>query len=105
MTLETNPTLGNGGDGMQGSGPGSAARMIRELQRLTTVVIDGAAANTSIAVAGLGASDTIQSAIMYAAGVPSNVTANATVYSAGNVRFNVTTAGNKVVLSFYKKPA
>lgn len=104
MTLETNATLGNGGDGMQGSDPGSAAMMIRELQGLTTVVVDGAAANTSIAVSGLGARDTIQSAIMYAAGVPSDIKASASIFSAGNVRFSVSTAGNKVVLSFYKKP-
>jgi hypothetical protein len=101
--LESNSQLGQGGAGMHGSGSGSAAAMIKELQGLTTKVLTGAAANTNIAVAGIATEDTIQSAILFTAGVPSDITANAAITSAGNVQFTSDTSGKQVVLTYFNK--
>ncbi len=103
MALEQNAMLGQGGTGFQGSGPGSAAAMIKELQGLTVKVLDGAAANTNIAVAGIEVEDTIVSAIEFAAGVPADRTAVATITSAGNIQINDDTSGNKVILTYFRK--
>lgn len=88
--------FGQGGSGLT---DGRLARAVRQLQGLTTVVADGAAANTNIAVPGLGADDHVQSVIMYASGVPSKITPSA--QSAGNVQFASATTGNKLVINFY----
>lgn len=74
---------------------------LNELQGLTTLVVDGAAANTNIAVGGLGATDHVQSVVQYAAGVPSVLTPSA--QTAGNLQFASATTGNKLVVTFYKK--
>lgn len=88
--------FGQGGSGLT---DGRLASAVRQLQGLTTVVVDGAAADTDIAVAGLGAEDHIQSVVMYASGVPSVLTPSA--QSAGNVQFESETTGNKLVINFY----
>ena len=76
-------------------------KALKELQGLTTLVVDGAAANTNIAVAGLGATDHVQSVVQYASGVPSVLTPSA--QTAGNLQFASVTTGNKLVVTFYKK--
>lgn len=80
-------------------------KAITELQQLTTKVLDGAAADTNIAVAGLGLDDTVQSCIMFAAGVPSNVTSEVVILTAGNIQLTDTNStGNKLLLSYWRKP-
>lgn len=105
MALETNNFLGNGGAGMQGDGPGTAARMIRELQGLTTKVVDGAAANTNIAIAGIKLTDTLQSVIEYVGGVPTDRLSVSAITSAGNIRLTTVSTGNKLAVTYFVKPA
>lgn len=90
--------FGKGGTGLS---DGVLADALRELQGLTTVVVDGAAENTNIAVSGLGATDHVQSVLLFDAGVPSVVVPSA--QSAGNLQFATSTASKKLVVSFYKK--
>lgn len=90
--------FGSGGTGLY---DGTLRKALLELQSLKTVVIDGAAADTDIAVAGIKTTDTIQSAIMYDAGVPSDVKANVAITAAGKVQTDVSTASKKIVLSYY----
>lgn len=103
MALEQNPSLGNGGAGFQGSGSGSAAAMLKELQGLSIRVVAGAAASTSIAVAGIATEDTILSVVKFSAGVPSDVTADAAIYSAGNIRLTSDSAGTVLQVFFFNK--
>jgi len=78
---------------------------ITELQGLATAVVAGAAAVTNIAVAGMMAVDTIQSVLMFATGVPSDVTADASITSDGNIQLATTVStGNTLVVSYYAKP-
>lgn len=82
------------------------SQAIKELQRLKTKVVSGAAAATNIALTGIATDDTIQSVVMFAAGVPSDVTAEATVASAGNIQLSTTdSTGNQLVVSFWDKNA
>lgn len=98
MTLrKMSPAFGQGGSGTDTELPG----ILQELRGLTTVVVDGAAANTNIAVAGLGATDHVQSVLQFASGVPSKLTPSA--QTAGNLQFASATTGNKLVVTFYKK--
>lgn len=90
--------FGKGGTGLSN---GTLAVALATLQNQKTVVLDGAAANTNIAVAGIKAGDVIQSAIMYAAGVPSDITSTVHITSAGNVQATGSTAGNKIVFTYY----
>lgn len=90
--------FGSGGTGLY---DGTLRDALLELRNLKTVVIDGAAAETDIAVAGIKMTDTLQSAIMYDAGVPSDVTASVSITEAGKVQTAVSTASKKIVLSYY----
>lgn len=90
--------FGYGGTGLT---DGTLRGAVSELQGLTTVVVAGAAANTDIAVAGLGATDHIQSVLAFDAGVPSVVTPS--VQAAGTIQFAVATTGKTLVVNFYKK--
>lgn len=101
MALEQNSELGNGGAGFHGKGPGSAAAMITELQGLAQAVVAGAAANTNIPVTGIETEDTIVSAVMFTAGVPSVVPA--TITSAGNIRSTSDTTGNTLLVTYFRK--
>lgn len=79
---------------------------ILELQGQTRAVVNGAAAATNIPVTGLGVKDTLFSVVMFAAGVPSDVTADASIASAGNLKLATTNStGNKLIVEWYKKPA
>ena len=81
-----------------------AGHALKELQSLKTEVLDGAAAVTNIAVTGIAVGDTIQSAVMYAAGVPSNVTAEVSITSAGNIQLATTdSTSNKLVVNWFGK--
>lgn len=71
---------------------------------LKTSVVNGTTAVTNIAVAGITTADEIQSVVMYAAGVPSDVTSEASITSAGNIRLSTTNStGNKLVINWYDK--
>lgn len=70
-SLASNPSLGNGGAGFQGSGPSSAATMIRELQGVQFDYVTGAAATNPLTLTGIAPGDTI--------GAVLNVTDNAVV--------------------------
>jgi len=59
MALYSDASLGVGGTGFQGTGPESAAAMIKELQGLNVELLTGTTANTKIAVAAIREGDTI----------------------------------------------
>jgi hypothetical protein len=90
--------FGSGGSGLT---DGTLKKVVKELRGLKTVVVDGAAADTNIAVAGLAANDHIQSCVMFAAGVPSSLAVSA--QSAGFIQFASVTTGNKIVVSYYDR--
>lgn len=75
---------------------------IAELQGKQTTVLTGTTAATDIALAGAGVKDTIGSVIMFTAGVPSDVTSEASISSAGNLRLSTTNStGNKLLVEWY----
>lgn len=68
---------------------------------LIGTVATGAAAATAIPVTGLKADAHLVSVIMVAAGVPSDVTTDASVSSAGNIKLATTVStGNKLIVTF-----
>ena len=78
---------------------------IVELQGLTTKVGTGTTAATNIAVTGIRTVDTLQSVIMFASGVPSDVTADASITSDGNIQLGtVDSSTNQLVVNYYVKP-
>lgn len=77
-------------------------KSLRELKGFTTTVVAGTTAATNIAVSGIAVADVIQSVIMYAAGVPSDVTSEASITSAGNIQLDTTdSTGNQLVVSYW----
>lgn len=88
------------------------AAAVSELQRLKTVVVAGAAADTNIAIAGIALTDTllsvhrhIDSGATTTAAVVDH-TAQASITSAGNIRVSVQTnvnAGDRLVVMYYDK--
>lgn len=93
--------FGQGGSGLS---DGRLRDALLELQGEKVAVVDGAAADTNIAISGIKVTDTIKSVIMYATGVPSNVTADASITSAGNIRLTSVSTGNKLVVTYLPKP-
>ena len=71
---------------------------IRQLQLAHQKVVAGATAVTDIAIAGVGLKDQITSVIMFTAGVPSDVTAEASVTSAGNIQLSTTNSSGNTLL-------
>jgi hypothetical protein len=65
---------------------------------LKTAVVNGAAANTNIAVSGITTSDAIQSVVAYTSGVPAVV--SATIQSAGNIRSTSNTTDKVLVVNW-----
>lgn len=78
------------------------SEVLEEVRGATTVVVDGAAENTDIAVAGLAVADTITLCLMFDTGVPSVLTPSA--QTLGNVQFATATTGNKIVISYLTAP-
>ena len=102
MSLSQNTELGKGGSGLQGSGPNSAAAMIKELQGLNVSLLAGAGANTTIALAAIRKEDTIISAINNNAGVLTDITANMSINdcrATGTVAVGTVVAGDKVSIA------
>ena len=79
MPLDQNSLLGQGGIGMHGTGEGTAAQAIKELQSLRIAVVTGAAANTKLAVADIRQRDTVLSALNNNAGAITDVTGTITI--------------------------
>jgi hypothetical protein len=105
MTLETNASLGAGGTGFHGRGPGTAERMIRELQAVKSAVVAGAAADADITVTGIMADDTLESVTMFDTGVPSDVTAEASITDDDTVVLDTTNStGNQLLVRWWTKP-
>lgn len=79
---------------------------IKELQRFKTSVVNGTTAVTNIPVTGIKTTDTLQSVVMFAAGVPSAVTAEASITSDGNVQLSTTNStGNQLVICWWDRKA
>ena len=74
---------------------------IRELQGKATTVVAGAGADTDIAVAGITVADTLGSVLMNAAGTLSDVSADASITSDGNIQLTSSSAGNQLVVEWY----
>lgn len=86
------------GQGGIGGASGFAADAIKALLAPKVSVVDGAAANTAITVAGMTKAAVVLSAVAYNAGVPSATTA--TVQADGTVKLAADTTGAKVVLTW-----
>ena len=96
MALQDIRGLGHGGAGLNDKLPAA----LKELQGLQMTAVSGAAASTSIAVAGIGVNDTIISIM--------NVTDGAncaapTVQAAGQVRTTTDTTAKKLIVAWFKK--
>ena len=82
------------------------AQALKELQGLTQTLVVGAAADTNIAVAGIGVDDTIVSVLHNTAGVLVDVTAEASITSAGNIQLADTdTTGDQLIVLWFNKGA
>lgn len=81
-------------------------RAIVELQSVVTEVVAGTTSATNIAVANILTTDTLESVIMFAAGVPSDVTGEASITSNGNIQLSTTNStGNTLIVRWLDKPA
>ena len=98
--LEANKNLGNGGNGMQGSGTGSAAKMIKELQGLQTSIVTGAGVSTNVAVTGILLADTI----IGVANITDTTNHVFTVTSNGNIQSTDDTTAKQLLVTWMKKP-
>lgn len=107
MTLETKDNLGHGGTGFHGTGKGSAAAMIRELQAQKSGVADGALPATNITLTGVKANDTLVSVIHFEAGAPTaDMVAEASITADDTIQLSTTdTTGDKLVVTWLAKPA
>lgn len=63
---------------------------LKQIQGMYQRCVAGAAAATNIAVADVKPGDAIVTVTMFAGGVPSDVTAEATITSAGNIQLSTT---------------
>lgn len=73
---------------------------IAQLQGITQTVVAGAAAATNIPVAGLNTKDEIVSVIMFTAGAPSDVTADASIPTDGNLQLASDSTGNQLMVTY-----
>ena len=102
MPLEVNTQLGRGGTGMHGTGAGSAARQIGELQNLRIALLTGAAANTKIALAAIRNTDTVLSALNNNAGTITDVTSTISIdnlTASGTVTVGTMVANDTVTIA------
>jgi hypothetical protein len=96
--LQNIARLGFGGLGI----PTEMPKAIAELQGLTVNVLTGVAANTQIAVPGIEAWDTILTAIMFAGGVPSDITGNASIVdrrASATLTIGAVAAGDSITIA------
>lgn len=78
-------------------------KAITQLQQAKTVPVAGAAANTNIAVAGIGLKDEITSVmeVDFAGSAINDRTSEASVTSAGNIQLSTTDTTGKTLLVAY----
>lgn len=99
MSLEAIPSqLGVGGSNLT---DGTLRKILQQVQGITTTVVAGAAADTDIALAGVEATGTLQSVIMYNGGVPSDVTADASITEADVIQLTSDSSGNTLVVTYF----
>lgn len=79
MALYDSSKIGPGGAGFQGTGPGSAAAILGELQGLKVELLAGAAQDTKIDLAAIRAEDTILKCLDNNAGTITDVTATTAI--------------------------
>jgi hypothetical protein len=85
--------------------PAHVQHALAQLQALTKSVVDGDTAVTDIPVTGITLGSQLLSVMMFAAGVPSDVTADASITSAGNIQLaTVNSTGNKLVVEWVPAP-
>lgn len=101
MLTPINPQFGNGGSGLS---DGTLRKALLELQSRKEIVVNGAAANTNMPVAGIKTTDTLVGAIAYNGGVPSDILSTLSITSDGNIQSTAVQTGSKIVLSYCVKP-
>ena len=82
----------------------SLANILTELQGFKIAVVDGAGANTNIAIAGIALVDTIKFVVeLPAAYVVANIldrTSIASITSAGNIQLTSSTSGSRLIVGY-----
>lgn len=103
MALETLGTFtGHGGAGMQGTGTGTVAKAVRELQGQQFTVTTGAGADTDITVTGIATTDTVAAIINLTDGA--NVSGTITITAADTIQISTSTAAKTLLVIWYDKP-
>lgn len=100
--MELNKNLGNGGAGMHGTGPGTAANALRALMGLRISLVAGAAADTKLPVEGLTEDSKVISVLNNNSGTFSDVTATASIVdtrATGTVTVGAMAAGDTVTVA------
>lgn len=98
MALTTVPTT------RPGSRPTQEAvrAAVREVQGLKQVVVNGAAANTNIAIAGIATVDKLIGVIeVPASAALVDRTSVASITSAGNIQLTQVTTGNQLIVTYF----
>lgn len=110
MALETLAKwFGRGGAAVHGQQDGSLFAIIRELQGLSFDRVDGASADTNIAVSGIATDDTIAFVLGLDPdnGTPGDqvqdFTSNTSITSSGNIQTDVDTSGFDLVVIWWNK--
>lgn len=91
--------IGDAGTGLDRSLYG----ILKELQGVKLNAVAGAAANTNIALAGVGLKDTIISVVNLTDGVDVPL-ANVTIQAAGQIRVSTDTSAKKLLVHWAPKP-
>jgi hypothetical protein len=102
MSLIQNTQLGAGGAGFQGSGPESAAAMLKELQGFNVSVVAGGNADTKFDLAAIRQEDTIISALNNNSGAITDITGTmsiADLRASGTVTVGAPSVGDTVTVA------
>lgn len=79
-----------------------AIALVKQLARLTTVVVAGAGANTNIPIAGIATGDVLVSVIEVPASAALVDRKSATsITSAGNIQCTQATTGNQLLVTYF----
>lgn len=87
---------------------GSIHNLIKELQGLSVTVVNGANANTNIAVSGIVTTDTLLAVLEFTIsggnlnGI-NNKTSTSSITSAGNIQCTDSTATSRLIVLWYNK--
>ena len=96
--------FGRGMSYVFGTGEGRLRDILVELQGVTVSVVDGAAINTNIPIAGIAADDTLLSVIRLQGNSSADHTDEASITSAGNIRLDTTsTSSGKLQVMWFNK--